>query len=63
LVTAFVLANPFDWNFLNTSGPVRGFAITLALGIGIGLFTGIVVSRNLLRVFIKEKKKKEINIK
>lgn len=59
LVTAFVLANPFDWNFLNTSGPVRGFAITLALGIGIGLFTGIVVSRNLLRVFVKEKKVKK----
>jgi len=57
LVTAFVLANPLDWNFLHTSGPVRGFAITLALGIGISLFTGIVVSRNLLRVFIKEKRK------
>lgn len=56
LVTAFILANPLDWNFLNTSGPVRGFAITLALGIGISLFTGIVVSRNLLRVFVKEKK-------
>jgi len=56
LVTAFILANPFDWSFLHTSGPVRGFAITLALGIGISLFTGIVVSRNLLRVFIREEK-------
>ncbi|MBU2036017.1 MAG: protein translocase subunit SecD [Patescibacteria group bacterium] len=56
LVTAFILANPFDWSFLHTSGPVRGFAITLALGIGISLFTGIYVSRNLLRVFVKEKK-------
>lgn len=54
LVTAFVLANPLDLNFLHTSGPVRGFAITLALGILISLFTGIVVTRNLLRVFIKE---------
>ena len=54
LVTAFILANPLDWIFLHTSGPVRGFAITLALGIGISLFTGIVVSRNLLRVFIKK---------
>ncbi|MBI3443429.1 protein translocase subunit SecD [Candidatus Woesebacteria bacterium] len=53
LVTAFILSNPFDWAFLHTSGPVRGFAITLALGIGISLFTGIFVSRNLLRVFIK----------
>lgn len=53
LVTSFILANPLDWSFLHTSGPVRGFAITLALGIGISLFTGIVVSRNLLRVFIR----------
>lgn len=57
LVTAFVLANPLNWNFLHTSGPVRGFAITLAIGIAISLFTGIVVSRNLLRVFIKEGKR------
>lgn len=57
LVTAFILANPLDWKFLHTSGPVRGFAITLALGIVISLFTGIVVSRNLLRVFIREGKK------
>ena len=56
LVTAFILANPLDWNFLHTSGPVRGFAITLALGILISLFTGVYVSRNLLRVFIKENK-------
>lgn len=54
LVTAFVLANPLDWTFLNTSGPIRGFAITLALGIGLSLFTGIIVSRNLLRVFIRK---------
>lgn len=56
LLTAFILANPLDWNFLHTSGSVRGFAITLALGIGISLFTGIIVSRNLLRLFVKEKK-------
>jgi preprotein translocase subunit SecD len=52
LVTAFVLANPLDFSFLQTSGPVRGFAITLALGIAISLFTGIIVSRNLLRAFL-----------
>ncbi len=54
LATSFVLANPLDWKFLNVSGPVRGFAITLAIGIAISLFTGIFVSRNLLRVLIKE---------
>jgi preprotein translocase subunit SecD len=56
LITCFVLANPLDWTFLNSSGPIRGFAITLALGIFISLFTGIFVSRNLLRVFVKERK-------
>ena len=57
LATSFILANPLDWKFLHVSGPVRGFAITLAMGIAISLFTGIFVSRNLLRVMIKEKVK------
>jgi len=51
LLTAFILYNPFDWKFLNTSGLVRGFALTLTIGILISLFTGIVVSRTLLRMF------------
>lgn len=56
LVTAFILANPLDWSFLHVSGPVRGFAITLALGIGISLFTGVWVTRNLMRTFMREAK-------
>lgn len=56
LITCFVLANPLDWSFLNTSGPIRGFAITLAMGIFIALFSGIFVSRNLLRVFVKDRR-------
>lgn len=51
LITAFILFNPLNWSFLNTSGLVRGFALTLSLGIVISLFTGIVVTRTLLRVF------------
>lgn len=54
LLTAFILYNPFDWNFLNTSGMVRGFALTLVIGILIGLFTGIFVSRTLIRLFYVE---------
>ncbi|MCL5003727.1 MAG: protein translocase subunit SecD [Patescibacteria group bacterium] len=53
LITCFVLFNPLGWSFLNTSGPVRGFALTLALGVLLSLFTGIVVSRTLIRVFYK----------
>lgn len=57
IITSLVLMNPLDWSFLQSSGPVRGFAITLLMGIIISLFTGIYVSRNLLRLFIKEKKR------
>lgn len=51
LLTAFILYNPFDWKFLNTTGLVRGFALTLTIGIIISLFTGIIVSRTLIRMF------------
>lgn len=56
LITAFILFNPLNWPFLNTSGMVRGFALTLSLGIVISLFTGIVVSRTLIRVLYRPKK-------
>lgn len=59
IITSLVLMNPMDWSFLPSSGPVRGFAITLLLGVLISLFTGIYVSRNLLRIFIREGKDKK----
>lgn len=55
IITGLILLNPFSWSFLNTSGMVRGFAVTLILGIIISLFTGIVVTRTLLRVFARAK--------
>lgn len=55
LITTFILFNPLEWPFLNTSGMIRGFALTLFLGVVIGLFTGIFVTRNLLRAFMKKK--------
>lgn len=55
LITTFVLFNPFDWTFLNSSGMVRGFALTLFLGIAISLFTGIFVTRNLLRALTQNR--------
>ena len=54
LITTFILFNPLDWPFLNTSGVIRGFALTLALGIVISLFTGVVVTRTLIRLFYRE---------
>lgn len=53
IITGLILLNPLNWPFLNTSGSVKGFALTLILGIFISLFTGIVVTRNLLRLFFK----------
>ncbi len=58
LIICFLLFNPFDWSFLNTSGMTRGFALTLGLGVLISLFTGIVVSRTLIRTFLSDKEKK-----
>jgi len=55
IITGLILFNPFNWSFLNTSGMVRGFAVTLILGIIVSIFTGVFVTRNLLRVLAKEK--------
>lgn len=54
LITCFILFNPFNWSFLNTAGVIRGFALTLALGVGVSLFTGVVVTRTLVRLFYKK---------
>lgn len=56
LLTAFILFNPFNWEFLPQFGAARGFAATLAIGIFVSLFTGIVVTRNLIRVFMSGRK-------
>lgn len=55
LLTSFILFNPLNWEFLHTSGPVRGFAATLAIGVLLSLFTGIVVTRTLLRTFARKR--------
>lgn len=55
IFTALVLINPMDFAFLNRSGLVRGFGITLLIGVILGLFTGVIVTRTLMRLFITEK--------
>lgn len=56
IITGLILFNPFNWPFLNSSGMVRGFALTLILGIFVGMFTGVFITRNLLRVLAKKPK-------
>ncbi|KKS85464.1 MAG: Preprotein translocase subunit SecD [Candidatus Gottesmanbacteria bacterium GW2011_GWA1_43_11] len=53
IITAFILYNPLNWSFIPASGIVRGFALTLAIGVLVSLFTGIFVTRNLIRIFYR----------
>ncbi len=55
LITCTILYNPGNWNFLPSAGTVRGFAVTLFIGVLASLFTGIVVTRTFIRVMYKEK--------
>jgi preprotein translocase subunit SecD len=55
LITCTILYNPGNWLFLPSSGMVRGFAVTLFIGVLASLFTGIVVTRTFIRVMYKEK--------
>jgi len=54
LITCIILYNPGNWTFLPISGLVRGFAVTLFIGVLASLFTGIVVTRTFIRVLYKE---------
>ena len=53
IAVSLILINPLNWQILNTSGLVRGFALTLFLGVLTSLFTGIFVTRTLMRQFLK----------
>jgi len=55
IITCLVLLNPLNLSFLNTSGMVRGFALTLLVGVVCGLFTGVVVTRTLIRALYRVK--------
>lgn len=41
--------------FYMSTGLVKGFAVTLAIGIAVSMFTSITVTRNILRFFVKNK--------
>ncbi|HNS95204.1 MAG TPA: protein translocase subunit SecD [Candidatus Woesebacteria bacterium] len=51
LIVAFILFNPLNWEFLPQFGLVKGFALTLAIGVITSLFTGVFITRRLLKVF------------
>ncbi len=53
LIVAFILFNPLSWEFLPQFGMVRGFALTLAIGVATSLFTGVVITKRLINFFYK----------
>jgi len=53
LIVAFILFNPLNWDFLPQFGLVKGFALTLALGVVTSLFTGVFITRRLLKIFYR----------
>lgn len=53
LLVAFILFNPLNWEFLPQFGLVRGFALTLAIGVATSLFTGVVITKRLIDFFYK----------
>src|SRR5205809_2582282 len=55
LITAVIL-------FLRASGPVKGFAISLTLGILASLFTALIVGRNILESFVDTWRVKKISM-
>ncbi len=55
LIVAFILFNPLNWEFLPQFGLVRGFALTLAIGVATSLFTGVVITKRLINIFYKQK--------
>lgn len=54
LLVSFILFNPLGWEFLPQFGLVRGFALTLAIGVATSLFTGIVITRRLIRILYRQ---------
>ena len=55
LIAAFVL-------YFVGSGPIKGFAVTLAIGIITSLFTTFILGRLFVSIYIKSKKGQEIKI-
>ncbi|KXK08031.1 MAG: Protein translocase subunit SecD [Microgenomates bacterium OLB22] len=58
LLVSFILFNPFNWSFLPQFGLIKGFAVTLAIGVATSLFTGVIITRRLLEWFVIGSSKK-----
>jgi len=54
-VTTFIVCAILYWvgNSIVAGAPVKGFALTLFIGVAVSMFTAIVVTRTLLRLFVR----------
>ncbi len=48
LLVCLILFNPLNYDFLPMFGSIRGFAVTLSIGVVLSLFTGVFITKNLL---------------
>lgn len=53
MLVAFILFNPLNWDFLPQFGMVKGFALTLGIGVATSLFTGVFITQKLIKTFYK----------
>ena len=53
-VTTFIVCGILYWvgSSIVAGAPVKGFALTLGIGVAVSMFTAIVVTRTLLRLFV-----------
>lgn len=49
--------------FFFGSGPVRGFAVTMGIGIAISMFTAVAIVRVIMALWVKHKRPKQFDIK
>ncbi len=59
MLVAFILYNPFNIEWLPQFGLIRGFALTLFVGVVVSLFTGVFITKRLLEVFYLPRQKKK----
>jgi len=55
LLVAFILFNPVNWDIFPQFGLIKGFALTLFIGVMTSLFTGVFITKRLIYFFYKPK--------
>ena len=63
-ITTFIVCGILYWlgSSIVASAPVMGFALTLFIGVAVSMFTAIVVTRTLLRLFIGSRLAQHISL-